>query len=120
MTRETDVQYEITSFLEALGAAVYRLSQGRATRQSAGLADLYVLHPKLGGVWLEIKAPSGKPSSAQMVFGDRCRRAGVTYLVVSSLEAIRHLCEDAGLISDVPARSASLERRARRPSIGLR
>ena len=101
MTRETDVQYEITSFLEALGVAVYRLSQGRATRQSAGLPDLFALHPKIGGVWIEVKAPNGRRSGAQTVFADRCARSRVQHLFASSLEPVRKLCQECGLLASV-------------------
>jgi hypothetical protein len=101
MTREIDIQYEIRTFLEALGVACYSLSQGRHTRQSAGLPDLWVMHPKLGGVWLEIKAPNGRRSAAQTVFADRCARSRVQHLFASSLEPVRKLCIEAGLISDV-------------------
>jgi len=101
VTREIDIQYSIRTFLEGLGVACYSLSQGRHTRQSAGLPDLYLLHPKLGGIWLEIKAPNGRRSGAQVVFHDRCERSAVKHLFVSSLEPIRQLCINAGLISDV-------------------
>ena len=99
--RESDVMYEITSFCQALGIAVYHLSQGRSTRQSAGLPDLWLMHPKLGGVWLEVKAPNGRRSGAQTVFADRCARSRVQHMFVSSLEPVRKLCEECGLIAPV-------------------
>jgi len=99
MTRELDVQYEVRTFLEALGCAVYALSQGRATRQSAGLPDLWVLHPRLGGVWIEVKAPGGRRSAAQTTFAERCAQAHVPHLFASSLEPVRRLCAAAGLLA---------------------
>ena len=63
------------------------MSQGRTTRQSAGLADLWAMHPKSGGVWIELKAPGGRLSEAQQLFADRCAQSGVGYLCCSSLEA---------------------------------
>lgn len=99
MTRETDTMYEIKHFLQALNVAVYSLSQGRSTRQSAGLPDLFAMHPKLGGVWIEVKAPNGRRSGAQTVFADRCARSRVQHLFASSLEPVRTLCEECGLIA---------------------
>ena len=97
--RELEIQYEIRSFLEALGVAVYSLSQGRKTRQSAGLPDLWIMHPKIGGCWIEVKALHGKPSGAQIVFGDRCARSRVQHLLAHSLEPVRKLCVECGLIA---------------------
>jgi len=101
MTRESDIMYEIKSFLQGLDVAVYSLSQGRSTRQSAGLPDLFAMHPRLGGVWIEVKAPNGRRSGAQTVFADRCARSRVQHLFANSLEPVRKLCIEAGLISDV-------------------
>src|SRR5207245_622849 len=52
LLRESDVQLAIRRLLESVGYWTYALSQGRQTRQSAGLPDLYALHPRKGAVWI--------------------------------------------------------------------
>jgi hypothetical protein len=81
---EEEIQLGIRRALEVLGFYVYDLSQGRATRQTPGLADLYVVgHGRCA--WLEVKRPvKGKQSEAQEVFEQRVRSNGGEYLVVRS------------------------------------
>ena len=98
MTRETDVTYEIRTLLEALDCAVYSLSQGRTTRQSAGLPDLWVMHPKTGGFWIEVKAPDGRLREHQSLFADRCKRCNVGYVCASSLAIVQAYLEARGVI----------------------
>jgi hypothetical protein len=55
---EAEVQLAIRRTAEALGYDVYDLSQGRPTRQPAGVPDLYVRgHGRR--VWIEVKRPLG-------------------------------------------------------------
>lgn len=99
LERETDIQYGCKHLLEALGASVYALSQGRATRQSAGLPDLYVLHPRLGGLWVECKRTGGVQSAAQEKFEDRCVQAGVPYVVARSVAELQGYLRLRGLLA---------------------
>ena len=97
--RETDVQWAVRELLESLGFWTYALSQGRSTRQSAGLPDLWAMHPQAGGLWVECKRPGGKLGERQQLFADRCKQAGVGYLCCSSLETVHAYLERLGLIA---------------------
>lgn len=97
--RETDIQYSCARLLEACGAWVYCLSQGRPTRQSAGLPDLWVMHPKLGAFWLELKAPHGNQSTAQARFEERCVAAKVPYVLARSVAELQGYLRLRGLIA---------------------
>lgn len=65
---EAQVQLAIRRAAEVLGYDVYDMSQGRPTRQPAGIPDLYVRgHGRR--VWIECKRPrGGKLSEAQHRF----------------------------------------------------
>lgn len=69
------------------------LSQGRSTRQSAGLPDVIALHPRHGVLFLEVKQSRGVQSSAQEKFEARCVQAGVPYVVARSVAELQgYLC----------------------------
>ena len=77
---EADIQLAIRRALEALGFSVYDLSQDRATRQTPGLADLYVMgHGRCA--WVEVKRPKGRQSEAQVRFEGLVRANGGEYYV---------------------------------------
>jgi hypothetical protein len=65
---EAQVQLAIRRAAELLGYEAFDLSQGRPTRQPAGIPDLYVRgHGRR--VWIEVKRPhGGKLSEAQHQF----------------------------------------------------
>lgn len=98
LERESDIQYSCSRLLEACGAWVYRLSQGRQTRQSAGLPDLYVLHAKLGAFWVECKQPHGNQSTAQVRFQERCTAAKVPYVLARSVAELQGYLRLRGLL----------------------
>jgi len=100
LLRETAVQYAAKRLFESVGAWVYSLSQGRHTRQSAGLCDLIVLLPRsLGVVFVECKRPGARLREHQSVFADRCQQAGVGYVCCSSMETVHAYLERLGLIA---------------------
>lgn len=68
--RENDEQRAIVNLLDAVGFCVHDLSQGRATRQTHGLGDLYAVHPVVGAFWwIEVKRQKGgRVSPAQRMF----------------------------------------------------
>jgi hypothetical protein len=98
LTREADVQYGCKRVLEACGAWVYTLSQGRTTRQSAGLPDLFVLHPRLGAVWVECKQLGKQQSDAQVKFEERCAAAKMAYVVARSVAELQGFLRLKGLV----------------------
>lgn len=82
---EKAVQQAVTRFLAALGYVVSDMSQPRASMQTAGLPDLYAMHPRLGhALWVEVKTPKGRVSPAQTAWHDAARRAGQTVVVARS------------------------------------
>jgi hypothetical protein len=104
---EAIVERDIVNFFRQIGCAVYKLSQGYrkergGTRQTPGIPDLYVMHPDIPGgcLWIECKAERGKPSPAQLAFGDECVTCGVSYLLAKSVdEAWEYACA-IGLIEE--------------------
>src|SRR5690348_11227230 len=99
LTRESDVQYAVKALLSAVGFDCYSLSQGRTTRQSAGLPDLIGLHPTRGVLFVECKRPDGRRSAAQSLFAARCIRAGVGYVCCSKLETMQAYLTQEGIIA---------------------
>lgn len=98
LERESDVQYGCRRLLEATGWWTYSLSQGRVTRQSAGLPDLLCLRPQTGIVLLEVKAPHGNQSTAQVRFEERCVAAKVPYVIVRSVAELQGYLRLRGLL----------------------
>lgn len=80
---EKTVQADIVRFLHALGCHVSDLSQPRATMQTEGIPDLFVM--AVGGAfWCEVKTRRGRVSAAQQAWHDRARAAGQTVIVARS------------------------------------
>ena len=74
---EKHEQREVVKLFKAFGFTTYSLSQPRASKQTAGLADLYVVHKTLPiALWFETKRQrGGRLSAAQEAFqadNDRC------------------------------------------------
>lgn len=84
---EKQTERGIITALKTLGCSVYSLAQPRATKQTAGLPDLYIFHPIANrATWCEVKAP-GKESNlspAQETFRQECERTGTEHHVWSS------------------------------------
>jgi len=95
---EKVVQREVIQFFEGLGCRVYRLGgNNRATRQSAGLPDLWIFCPrKHTGMWFEVKAAWGRPSPDQITFADSCEACRVPY-GIGGMPAARLLAGKLGL-----------------------
>jgi hypothetical protein len=66
-------QLEVTKIFRAFGGRVYSLSQARASKQTPGLGDLFVVLPELVSFWWETKRQKGgRVSDAQQEFHDLC------------------------------------------------
>lgn len=79
--REKEEQAYIAKLFRGFGCKVYNLSQARATKQTPGLADLWVVHraAKLA-FWFEVKrADGGRLSDEQREFMHECDLAGVRH-----------------------------------------
>lgn len=79
---EKQVQSAVRRLYELHGCSVYDLSQPRATMQTEGVPDLYVVDPQARAAWWhEVKRPGGKQSVGQRAFQAQCATVGVTYLL---------------------------------------
>lgn len=79
---EKQIQSDVRKLYIAFGCTVYSLSQARASKQSPGLGDLYVIHRRLRvAFWHETKTPSGNQSAPQRDFEEWNRDADVTVVV---------------------------------------
>ena len=77
---EKTIQHEARKVLARHGFDVYDLSQPRATKQTPGLADLFVVgHGRCA--WVEMKTAKGGLTGAEKLFSDRVRRNGGEALV---------------------------------------
>jgi hypothetical protein len=97
---EKSVQHEVRQLYEQAGCKVYNLSQARASKQTAGLADLWVAHRGAGAAWWhETKRPGGARTTAQNEFKDDCTATATGY-VCGGVEAARRMLASLGLVPD--------------------
>lgn len=79
--KEKDTQQAVKRLYALVGCVVYDLSQPRATMQTPGLPDLYVVWPtRQAAWWHEVKRPGGKLSPAQKEFQQQCLLVGAHYV----------------------------------------
>lgn len=96
--REKEEQTYIAKLFRGFGCKVYNLSQPRASKQTPGLPDLWVVHrTHRVAFWFEVKRSSGgRISDAQREFGEECERARVLHYVGDRRTAAK-LLVDVGL-----------------------
>jgi len=92
------VQRACVALLKSVRATVIVTSQYRASRVTKGLPDVYFLHPKVGGAWIEVKRPKGKQSPEQEAFEHACLVCGVLYWLIDSEDALVTQLRLAGVI----------------------
>lgn len=97
--QEKAVYEAVARILTLAGCQVYRLAQSRATRQTAGLPDLWVFGPT-GGAWIEVKRPGGRLRPEQRVFRERCQARRIEH-VVGGLEQVEALLVRWGLAEPI-------------------
>ena len=91
---EKSIQSWCADLFWSAGCVVYSLSQPRATKQSIGLADMYILVPRRrAAFWFETKSAHGKQSEAQAAFQSACEASGVRYVMGGLDEARAILAE---------------------------
>lgn len=79
---------EVAAFYRGVGCTVFSTSQpGRARKQLTGLPDLYVVHPKYGGWFHEVKRGKDKQRPAQKAFQQVVTRANIGYVLGDVAEA---------------------------------
>lgn len=79
---EKEIQAQVMKLYRAFGCVVYNLSQARASKQSPGLPDLYVVHRGIHQAWWhETKTPFGKQSVAQKYFGEIHTKTPIRYVL---------------------------------------
>lgn len=90
---EKDEQRVVARLFREFGFEVCWLSQPRASKQTPGIPDLWVMHPTLGvAFWMEVKrASGGRHSDAQKHFRDIAQRCGVGYVTGDRRAAESHL-----------------------------
>jgi len=86
---EKETQSAVVKLFRAFGCRVYSLSQARATKQTPGIPDLWVVHTAARlAWWWETKRPKGgRLSPAQVDFAAECDAAGVRHGVGSRADA---------------------------------
>ena len=80
-----------------MGCDVTVFSTNRKARGRKGVPDVYAMHPRIGGFWWESKAPKGKRSFEQQVFGENCVMCRVPYGWGGEAEAKQFL-KDRGML----------------------
>jgi len=88
---EKQVAYRVGKLYAGVGCSVYSTQQTRPSRQAIGLPDFWVMHPRLGGFWHEVKREGGKQSPGQVDFQQRCAAAKVDYVLGGVDEAQDYL-----------------------------
>jgi hypothetical protein len=90
---EKTEQLEVRKRFVVCGFRVYNLSQPRASKQSAGLPDLWLMHERLPiALWWESKRQvGGKFSSEQLDFARLAKQAGIGYGSGDRYDAERYL-----------------------------
>lgn len=86
---EAEVERVADQIMGALGFAIIRLSQRRASKVTAGVPDRYYVHPRrLLAVWVELKSATGRPRPEQLQFAQLCRDADLAH-VLGGIDALR-------------------------------
>lgn len=83
--REKRAQTAVVRNLRLLGMFVTTFSQPRRTMQTPGVPDLFACHGRWGiSLWIEMKAPGGRLSTAQAVWHREARAAGQNVITATS------------------------------------
>lgn len=94
---EKQVQLRIKDALDGMGFHVSDLSQPRASMQTPGLPDLYVMHPNWGvALWVEVKGPTTPLSGAQKAWHSLAELAGANLVVARSVADVVAYLEELG------------------------
>ena len=82
---EKQIEAGIALDLRRLGWHVTKTSQhARPQGMTAGIPDLYAMHPRHGGIWIEVKTPKGRLRDSQKAWHADAERCGVPVVVARS------------------------------------
>jgi hypothetical protein len=87
---ETEIQSEITKYLEKNGFRVYRMNSGRVggvRLHPTGTPDLLAMRRGIS-IWIEVKKPGEEPTGDQKRIHKELRADGFKVYVVCSLEEL--------------------------------
>ncbi len=103
---EKSEERQCIDLYEMCGCIIIKFSQAQKAQQTAGIADLLILCPKLNTFWWhEVKRRSGpqykkvnsKQSPVQKIFQDNVEMVGHTY-ILGPLSTAEGQCRRLGLI----------------------
>lgn len=89
-TNEQDVKKSIRDYLEAKGYEVQYIMPERGNRHSKGVADVAAMKNGIT-TWIEVKKVGGIQDDWQKRFEEKCRRAGVAYILAFSVSDVEHM-----------------------------
>ncbi len=89
--REKLEQSAVRRILAAHGVAVYDTSQPFRALITPGVPDLICFCPRRGLFFVEVKAPGGRPTPAQLEFRERCTAAGAQHVLGGANEVLTFL-----------------------------
>lgn len=99
--KESDIQLSICEYLATRNVLFWRqntigmfdptkgVMRKMPKFSMTGIPDIIVL--KNNFIGLEVKAPKGKQSPNQVIFEQRCKRAGCEYHIVCSIDDVQKL-----------------------------
>lgn len=96
--RESEEKAAGLRLLKAVGAKVWHLAQNRASRQTPGLGDCWIVLPQGHACWWECKATNGKQTQQQLEFQRFTVGAGVP-VIVGGAEAVRDHLRRIGILA---------------------
>ena len=90
--RESEVKQEITALLKRIGWQVWSTSDGRKSRNTPGLPDMWCMASNgRPPFWVEVKSETGKPSPEQESFAALCHHAGTGYVMGGVTQVLAYL-----------------------------
>jgi len=95
MANEKRIENEIKAYIAQNGGLAYKI-HGGDLYQETGIPDLLCCWKGLF-FGIEVKDPTGKPSTIQLVQGARIKKAGGHFLIAKSLQDVKDYIKEKGL-----------------------
>lgn len=87
---EGEIKKGIRLHLEMFGYEVQYIFPERNRKQGKGVADMVAMKRGVT-TWIEVKDKRGVQSKDQVIFEEKCKRAGVRYILARSREDLKEL-----------------------------